>query len=30
MRQIKQLEHFYTGGLDLKWGKGWQSLEKAL
>lgn len=29
-RQIKEMEHFHTGGLDLLWGKGWQSLEKTL
>lgn len=29
-RQIKEMEHFHTDGLDLLWGKGWQSLEKSL
>ncbi len=27
-RQIKQLERFDTGGLNVNLGKGWQSLEK--
>lgn len=29
-RQIKEMEHFHTDGLDLLRGKGWQSLEKRL